>query len=342
MQSRKPNIRITYQNRDITKDVTPLLVSVDYVDSVKGRADTVELVFDDTDLVWQSTWYPEKGDTIKLEIGYESLVDCGTFQVDEIGYSINPDQITIRGISAPVSVPLRTRRVRAYEKQTLAKIAKSVAAANGLTLFGNIAEILIERVTQNQETDLGFLARVAGEYGYVFSVKSGKLVFTNIYDLENSTSALSLSRADLTGFSVTDKLTKVYKSAQTRYHDPVTGKFVQGESSGDGESNDDLETWEKAENQGQAQAKAKSHLHDANTLKVEGSFTAEGNPYLLAGNNIELTGFGVLSGVYHIISSTHNISAGGYTTSCEVKRVKLVDAEKQKTKISRNRFNFIQ
>jgi uncharacterized protein len=343
MQSRQGSYKVTYLGKDISKDITPFLVSLNYTDNVKQKADSIELVLDDTDFFWSTIWYPSKGDIIQISIGYEAvvMVDCGNFTVDEVEAAINPDTFTIRGISATIAEALRTRRVRAFEKQTLRKIAQVIATANGLTLFGDIDDVLIERSTQNKETDLGFLARIAGEYGYVFSVKSGKLVFTNIYLLENLAAVTSIARSELVSFSVRDKITQVYKASRVRYHDPNTGRFVTGSASGVAESSDDLETWEKAENQGQAEAKAKSLGHDANTNKIECSFQCEGNPYLLAGNNIELTGLGVFSGVYHIKSSSHQIGSG-YLTNCEAKRVSTVSSDKQKPRIVRNLFNFVK
>jgi len=42
----------------------------------------------------------------------------------------------------------------------------------------------------------------------------------------------------------------------------------------------------------------------------------------LAGNNIELTGIGKLSGIWNILSAGHSItSSEGYTTTCELKRI---------------------
>jgi hypothetical protein len=54
---------------------------------------------------------------------------------------------------------------------------------------------------------------------------------------------------------------------------------------------------------------------------------------LIAGNNFELTGMGTLSGINHILTSTHTIDrGGGYIVAADVKRIKTIPAAKHKPK----------
>lgn len=78
----------------------------------------------------------------------------------------------------------------------------------------------------------------------------------------------------------------------------------------------------KAENDSQAQAKAQSSLKDKNKEKITGSFSVPGNPKLVAGMNIELTGIGAFSGKWYIVSSTHTVDTGsGYVTDVEIRKL---------------------
>lgn len=78
----------------------------------------------------------------------------------------------------------------------------------------------------------------------------------------------------------------------------------------------------KAENDSQAQAKAEASLKDKNKEKITGSFSVPGNPKLVAGVNIELTGVGAFSGKWHVVSSTHTIDTGsGYVTDVEIRKL---------------------
>ena len=78
----------------------------------------------------------------------------------------------------------------------------------------------------------------------------------------------------------------------------------------------------RAETDGQAKAKTVSSLKKKNKEKVTGSFSVPGNPKLVAGVNIELTGIGSFSGKWHIVSSTHTIdTSSGYITDVELRKI---------------------
>ena len=78
----------------------------------------------------------------------------------------------------------------------------------------------------------------------------------------------------------------------------------------------------QAENDSQAKAKTGSSLKKKNKEKITGSFSVPGNPKLVAGVNIELTGIGAFSGKWHIVSSTHTAdTSGGYITDVEVRKI---------------------
>jgi phage protein D len=143
-------------------------------------------------------------------------------------------------------------------------------------------------------------------------------------------------------YQLRDKALATYKKAVVKYHNPkdrtVYTSEVENVENGTGEQFNDttaadtLEIRTKAEDKAQAEAKAKVALYRSRSNQVEGSLTLQGDPFLVAGNNFELTNMGSLSGRYHICESTHSIArGGGYTTSLSVKRVGYVVKEKQKS-----------
>ncbi|WP_139761946.1 contractile injection system protein, VgrG/Pvc8 family, partial [Salmonella enterica] len=71
-----------------------------------------------------------------------------------------------------VNNALRTKSSRGFESTTLAAIAGRIAKKHQLKLVGSIESIKIDRVTQYAETDVGFLRRLASEYGYAVKVVS--------------------------------------------------------------------------------------------------------------------------------------------------------------------------
>jgi phage protein D len=243
----KPAFKIIYNQKNITADITPYLLSLTYNDNVTGESDEVNLVFDDTDHLWQNTWYPNKGDKLKVSIGYNSdLIDCGTFQIDEFELNKNPDQVSIKAIGAGIKKSLRTRKSKAHEKKVLSQIVKSVATSHNLTVIGNIKNIEIDRVTQNNESDLSFLNRLATDYGYYFTVKDEKLIFYNKANIQNYNPICGISYSNLTGCTIRDKTIGIYKDASVSYANPDTGETVQAEV-----KSDELLAWPLTESIGQ-------------------------------------------------------------------------------------------
>lgn len=86
----------------------------------------------------------------------------------------------------------------------------------------------------------------------------------------------------------------------------------------------------RAENKQQAEILGKVALYKANSLKQEGNVELPGNVFALAGNNCTLEGIGWFSGKFYIQTSTHSVdSDGGYSTGIEVKRIGMIDPNKQ-------------
>jgi len=322
-----PDWRIVYQGTDITRDIAPMVTRVRYTDRAHGKSDEIEVTVEDRGGRWRGAWYPAKGDTIDAEIGRTGeLMPAGTFKVDEVEFSSQGrrgDQVTIRGQAAAITQDLRTKKSRSWEGQTLRGIADTIAGAHGLEVVGPVADVPFERVSQDDESDLAFLKRMAETYGHAASVRGEQLVFIRLRDLRDGQAVARYTRRDLGGFRLKDKESEVYKEATVRYQDPETkemvSKTVQAENVASG---DTLKRTVRAENEAQAEEKARALLDEHNRTKFAGDITVAGEPRLVAGAKVELAELGELSGRYLVTSSTHSASRrGGYTTQAEVERV---------------------
>ncbi|MDI1471934.1 putative bacteriophage regulatory protein [Thermodesulfovibrio sp. N1] len=322
---RKPLFFIEYEKKDITAYITPYALSVTYTDYVHGKSDEIEIQLEDREHLWKSSWYPQKGDLITLKIGYEGekLLPCGSFEIDEIELSAPPDVVSLKGLATNIKKALRQANTKAYENKTLKQIAEEIAKKHGYELVGEIKDIKIKRITQKQERDIAFLKRLAEDYGYVFKITDGKLVFYEIEALESQSVVYIIDRKDMISFSFRDKTYELYKACEVQYHDPKTKKVITHTVNADGVTKGDtLKINERVENKEQAIAKAKAHLKAKNKMQTEGNIVIIGNPKLVAGSNIEITGLYILNGKYHIESAKHTISRmDGYKTELEVRRV---------------------
>lgn len=328
---RKGAYEVIYRGTNITANVKSDLVELTYIDRVEGEADEVEILLDDTGGKWRvPPWYPDKGSILSVKIGWPGqMIPCGNFIVDEavvLGGS-DGDRIKIRALSSIVESPLRTERNRSFTKAKFRKIINTVASDAKLTVSGNIEDVTIDYMAQKDETDLAFLHRISEMYGYVFNVKSTKLVFTKKSTLQEEREKFELDRKGLSNYQITDSTDNTFQSARQKYYDPETGKTIKYEvatpSNFGKVKSDILELIEEAGSQKEAELKTRAALRKALNGAVSGNAQLhEGNVKALAGNNVKIKKIGVNSGVFHISESTHTINrGGGYDTSINVFRV---------------------
>lgn len=321
---RKAVFVLEYEQKDITTDIVPFVLSVTYTDHEHGKSDEIEIQLEDRVHLWKSGWYPAKGDVMNLMIGYEGekMLPCGLFELDEIEFNGPPDTVSLRGLATYITKSLRQKNTKAFEDKTLKQVAEEIAQTHKLELLGEIKDLKIKRVTQKEERDLSFLKRIAEEYGYVFRISEGKLVFYEISELEKADSILVIDRKDMLQFNFKDKTNNTFKGVDIKYLDPEHKELISHSIEFAGETGDMLKITERCENKEQAIAKAVAALKKGNGLKTEGSFSVSGETRLIAGSNVECTGLYILDGKYHITSSKHIIDRSSkYKTEVEVKRV---------------------
>lgn len=316
-----PIFELFYEKKNITNDVSPYVTSINYTDAEKGESDEIEITFEDSDKLWQSAWIPSKGDSLRLYLGYTNsqLLNCGIFEIDELNFETPPDEIIVKGLATGIKKPLRQKNSVGYENKTLKQIAQEIANKHNLTLVGTVADIKVDRITQNKERDLTFLSKLAEQYGYIFKIAENNLVFYSVETLKNNKANIILYKSDLSRISLHEKTSQKYKSVQVSYFDPKKKKTLTASAKNDSVVKGDvLKITTRCSSKQQAILKAKSALGTSNT-KIDGNIDLIGNPNLVAGLNIELKDLGHFSGKYHITQAKHSFDRNnGYTTSLEV------------------------
>ena len=323
-----PTFELTINGKNVTQDVSAWVSTVEFKDRLEEASSEVQIVFNDIAGLWQGTWYPQQSDSLNLKLGYKGrkLLDCGDFEIDEIELKGQPDEMTVKAIAAAISKDLRTRKSRAFEKQTLHQIAKKIADDNGLKMMGDtskLSNIEVGRKTQDNQSDLAFLAETSKKFGIIFSVRGKDLVFLNPEDLEKTPSIAEYKRQQLSSYSFKDKTADTYESASVSRRDVKTNsvKHWSVKSSGDPTKKDEIVVGGRVENDSQAQAVSKGAIREQNKDKLTGSFSIDGNPSLVSGANVDLKEFGQFSGKWTIKESTHKIDvSSGYTTSVTIRK----------------------
>ena len=343
MNVKKPIFSVLYNNKNITNDIAKYMLSITYSDKTTGESDEVSIEMEDVDGLWKNGWYPEKG--AKLTVTIENL-KCGVFEIDEIELRGAPDTVTIRGMATGLTNSLRTRKSDAHENKTLKQIAQKVAQKNNLTIQGDIPDITMNRVTQNKETDLGFLYRISREFGLLFSVRDSVITFTSIFKIEDRKESFIIDKSDLMSYSLKDKADGMIKTASIKSKSAKKNEAISTNlefekykkenpsyTSAPVNNQDSHVDSSRTENKQQADAKAKVIMHLAASNQQKGTISIPFNSLAIAGNNFRLTGLGLLAGKYQIKASSHRIDkSGGAISELEIKRLQTPKKHEQITR----------
>jgi uncharacterized protein len=327
---RSPQWILSYSGLNITADVSEMVLAIGYVDRLDGASGELEVELEDSGKLWQGPWYPALGDVVSLQLGYkgEALLDCGSFQIDELELDGPPDVMRLRCLAAYIVPAMRTANTVAYENLGIMEIAAQIARKYGLALIVASSEsesdLMFARVTQRRQTDLEFLKRLAREHNFDFTVRAGQLIFYERAALESVPAVVVITRSDTMRFSFRNRARRIYDGAQFSYFDPDTKELITQSvpASSPSPTTDTLKIVARCENTNQAQVKAEALLHLHNMVFVDASIEGPGNTVLVAGNNVQLSGWGVLDGTYLIETAHHHLTrAAGYTTSIAARRV---------------------
>jgi len=324
---RAPQWILTYAGVNISGDVSAMVRAISYVDRLGGASGELCVELEDHARRWQGPWYPALGDRIGALLGYQGgqLLDCGSFEIDDLELGGPPDVFRLRCLAAYITPAMRTRNSAAYEGQTLLGIAATIAAKYGLALVSapDLEDVAFARVTQRDETDLQFLARLAGEFDYDFTVRGTQLVFYARAALEAAPEIATIERSSLERFEFRNRTRRIYSMASAAYFDPVGKQLIAQSASAvpAAPSGDTLKIIARCENATQAGLRAAAGLHRNNRFFIQTRLTGPGNPALGAGCNVLLSGWGMLDGTYLIETARHQLSrARGYTTELEARR----------------------
>lgn len=339
-----PDFSMLYGKTNITADIEPHLLELTYTDNLEGESDELTVVFEDISGKWIREWYPTQGDKLKAAIGYKGaqLTDIGAFEIDEVEYNYRPSYIQIKALSTGIGKANRTLKPKAYENTTLKQIVGIIAGRLKLKMVGTIKNIPVKRVTQYQERDVEFLARLAREYHHSFKIVGDQLVFTDKDELGKSEAVVTLEEKDTISICLRDRIKDTAKEVDVSGYDANGKKVIkkrkkakalrENMKQAQSASGDTLKVVTRGETQEQIDARADAALAEQNDDQTAGNITLIGNPKLVAGSTLLLRNLGIFSGKYLIKSSRHSIvRGGGYTTSLEVRMLAFIPDDLQNT-----------
>ncbi|XPV75528.1 MAG: phage late control D family protein [Desulfovibrio sp.] len=335
-EARCAKLRVVYDNHDISASISPYVVSATFTDNAHGKADSVSITVEDRDYLWQGSWKPSKGATLKVWIdctnwygnGQDVTMYCGSFEIDGFSFDSGTggDRFAIKGVSANVKNSLRREQSsRSWENASIRLVARELAKRAEMDVVYEAADVMLDRVDQVNEGDLGFLKKLAEQNGMSLKVAESSLIFFDGAKFDARPATVTLQRGDsaISSVRMSDGISEVYKSCEVSYHDPATKEDLHYKYTPEGAptTGQTLKINSRVKTLSEAMKLAKNKLRQKNKDECKGSVSVMGDPRLRGSAVIALKGYLNFSGNYFVESATHSIDdSGGYTTSCSIRK----------------------
>lgn len=306
--------RVIYAKKDVTADFRPLLKRLAYSDSIEGKASSVELELRDKEGMFRGAWFPEVADVIEVEIG---TLKCGTYYVDDISLrgSSAGDTCTIGALSLEGAALVAEKKKKSFSSVTIEALAAQTAQRLSLKYQGNASGTWSG--TQDGETDLQLLVRVARETGHILKIEDGTLLMYERAFLAKHTPQFAISRNDCKDYSIKDIAAGRISSVTCRWWDAEKKQTYSGTYRSGIAGGGNIEIRQQCQSPAEAKEKAEKYYQERKKKGVEIDLTLAGDSRIRSGVTVELREFGRFDGAYLVSEATHTLS-GGYSTTAKL------------------------
>lgn len=319
----KQNIpKITYNSKDISKDIANFLLSLSYTDPMNNKADDISITVEDSLKLWCGDWFPEKG--AQLEVSIISKLDTkeeeyplGKFEVDEIEFAGMPSTANIKAVSIPDSTALRgVEKNRAWEKFTLSKIAQDIATTTGMQLvYSADNDPMIERAEMSEQSYLSFLQKLCDDNGMALKISNMNIAIFEEYKYEQEEAKISIDfsflQERIKSYNFRTKIRDVYKSCHVKYEDSSTKEVYEATfTAPDKQEGQTLEVNKQVTSIAEAERLAKQELRNKNKDETTAEIELETAVFYYAAQTVNIKNKGHFDGKYIITQVNYDISSG--------------------------------
>ena len=345
--ARRTRVEVSFDGVDITPSIVPYLLNLSYTDREDGETDDLQITLQDSSGIWATSWLSEMIDAAassstapQLQIkalivrqnwsgdGLDEVLDTGDFSLDKVECGGPPSTVKIAASSLPYSSQIRqTKRSKAWESYTLSGIASEMASVNNMAcMYLSAKNPYYKRVEQYHVSNIEFLQQLCHDAGCSLKATNKTIVIFDQAEFENKTAIRAITKGDgsYTSYKLSASTADTkYASCRVYYNDPETGACISAVATSDESKSDgqQLEINCRVASIGEAQALAEKNLRLHNKYAQKVSFDMPGEPSMLAGVCISLSGWGSWDGKYIISQAKHTVDSSGYQTRVTARKV---------------------
>ncbi|RDY27136.1 LysM peptidoglycan-binding domain-containing protein [Lachnotalea glycerini] len=339
IKPRQTNVIVKYDGKNLDKKISAYLEKFDFTDVASGESDNINITVSNRHKKWFSSWKPSKGDTLSAKIqqkywqnftGKKKSIttSCGKFILDDLSYHGRPLTCTMSAVSIPAEDAFHSDEVtKTWENASIKEIARTIAEEAGISLFYDAAEIGIQEMEQNGETNCKFLYNICNDYGLAMKVYSNKICIFDEEAYEAKESVATIHEKDMINWSYNTTIAGTYTGANFSFTDPEdNSEYIVNIGAGNRIKNINV----TASNLGEAEAKGIAILNNENKKATTMVVTIPADPKIFSSTVIMIKGLSKLNGRYYVEKVKHNVG-GAYTMSLTLRliqaRIKTVSVE---------------
>ena len=328
-QARRARSKVNYRGRDISDDV----ISFSYTDNY-DKTDDITVQLSDKEERWLNDWFPNTGETVRAEIevfdwnapGDNRNIRLGAFEIDNPAFS---DIFTLNGVAVPITSSARSeKKNRAWVEINLSGIAGDISGTAGLTLvYDTDVDPFYDNADQNDKSDLDFLEELCKSDGLCMKVTDGQLIIyeESKYEAVPPVIVIRKGSSNILDHPRFNRNAKdIYKACEIKHYCSKTDEtyvgYFETTDTYVGHTLKLRENYNSESDDMNLDRKARARLREMNKYEWTCEIALKGDIVYFTGINVELVGWGVFDGKYHIDTCRHSISNGGYTVALSLRR----------------------
>ena len=318
----RPTYSITIDDKALAENLKDRIVNLTITDEVGFVSDMLQVKFSDYD---NKLKIPKVEVKIKVSIGFNPLVEMGTFVVDDV--KLGEGFISVGAKGFDTRNDLKSKGSKNFKTTNVSEVVEKIAIENGLEAFisDEYKNVSTDKnIIQQNESALHLLRRLAKSFDAVFKIQGTRLMFVG----KNSGRTVSgkpntvimIDKKSVTSWSMRMSGRAIYKKVIAKYIDVDSG-LIHDVTVGDKPPVMRIKT--PFNDKSKAFSEAKTILNGSGFEDRSLTLTVPGNVLLRAETIIEVSGFKKeVDGRWVVLKAAHTLDSG-YTTKIECQKSKV-------------------
>lgn len=313
MSIKKPSFILKANGKDVTSSLKPYIYAIEYTDAKDNEADGFKISFQGENFA-----PPSYKDILKVWLGFDAkLWYIGSFSVLKTRLEYGTKKVSVTATPVNFSTQIKEKRTASYENVSLDKILQKIAKRNDLSVKNSFYDLVFLHLSQDDESDISFMRRIAKDIGATFAIKNDTILFRpkkgGDKEAELPTCSIDAGATENLYLEMLDKT--LYNSATASWQSTKENKVL---SVTVGSGSPALNVRGTFQSEAEARVKVKAKLNEQNKGTVRGGFDCEGS-HIISGAKLTITNLpnAKWGKVFDVQQVRHSWSENGYTINVE-------------------------